>query len=86
MSEMMSDDDTLVDEAETDEMSMDEIRAARLLEATGTFIEAQQISEAKGRDDPDDFEQAVNAIKWMQRTAHDVLRQHGFEPRGELVE
>lgn len=42
----------------------------RLLEATDTFIEAlQQISEAKGRDDPDEFERAVNAIKHMQRMA-----------------
>jgi len=89
MPEMLwDDDDALVDdEAETDGMSMDEIRKARLLEATDTFIEAlQQISEAKGRDDPDDFEPAVNAIKGMQRIAFNALQLYGFTPRGELVE
>ena len=45
MSELMSDDDELVDETdETAEMSLDEIRAARLLQATDTFIEALQQS------------------------------------------
>ena len=58
-----------------------------MLEATDTFIEAlQQISEARGRDDPDDFERAVNAIKHMQRIAFDALQLYGFTPRGKLVD
>lgn len=61
--------------------------AARLVEATQDFVEALlEISEAKGLDAEDDFERAVNCIKHMQGTAHDVLRQYGFEPRGQLVE
>jgi phosphate uptake regulator len=61
--------------------------ATRLVEATQDFVEALfEIGEAKGADAEDDFERAVNCIKNMQRTARDVLRRHGFEPRGSLVE
>lgn len=61
--------------------------AARLVEATQDFVEALlEVSEARGPDHENDFERAVGCIKHMQRTAHDVLRQHGFEPRGQLVE
>ena len=62
MPEVWDDDDELVDEDETGEVELEpdelsKMRAAAVLEATGVFIEAlQQISEAKGRDDPDDFE------------------------------
>lgn len=89
MLEPWADDNEPDDETdETAEKSTwDETRAMRLLEATGVFIEAlQQISEAKGRDDPDEYERAVNAIKHMQRIAFNALQLYGFNPRGTLVE
>lgn len=92
MPEVWDDDDELVDEDETGEVELEpdelnKMRAAAVLEATGVFIEAlQQISEAKGRDDPDDFERAINAIKHMQKIAFNALQLYGFTPRGNLVE
>jgi DNA-binding MurR/RpiR family transcriptional regulator len=71
-----------------EEMSdeMREQNAAKLLEAVGDFVESlQSISEARGLDDPDDFERACNAIINMQNIAFDALRRHGFEPRGKPV-
>ena len=44
------------------------------------------MSEAKGRDDPDEFERAVNAIRHMQRIAFNALQLYGFTPRGTLVD
>jgi hypothetical protein len=88
MLESWVDNGELADETdETAEMSLDEMRAAAVMEATGVFIEAQQqISEAKGRDDPDDLERAVNAVKHVQRIAFNALHLYGFTPRGTLVE
>ena len=64
-----------------------DVIATRLVEATQDFVEALlEISAARGADAEDDFERAVNCIKHMQSTAHNVLRQYGFEPRGQLVE
>ena len=91
MAEVLDDphDELLLEEtAETEaELPLAEQKALKVLEATDLFIEAlQQISEAKGRDDPDDFERAVNAVKHMQKIAFNALRLYGFTPRGTLVE
>jgi hypothetical protein len=72
---------------ETDEVSKSQQIAVALVEATQDFVEALMlISETLGPDHEDDLERAIGVIKSMQRTAFDVLLQHGFEPRGELVE
>lgn len=64
-----------------------DVIATRLVEALQDCIEALlEVSAARGADAEDDLERAVNCIKHMQGTAHDVLRQYGFEPRGALVE
>jgi hypothetical protein len=74
-------------DGETDEASKSEQIAARLVEALQDAIETlQEISEAKGADDEDDFTRACNAVINMQRTAIDCLRRHGFESRGTPVE
>jgi hypothetical protein len=76
------DDDTLVDEGADTEMSLDEVRAARLLEATNDFITALlMISEAAGVDDPDDFQRACNVIERQHRIACNALLVYGFQPR-----
>jgi hypothetical protein len=72
---------------ETDEASKPEQIALALVQATQDFIEAlQEISEAKGPDHEDDLERAIGCIANMQQLAFEVLRRHGFTPRGELVE
>jgi hypothetical protein len=81
------DERNAVARCEQSEASKSEQIAARLVEALQDAIETlQEISEAKGADDEDDFTRACNAVINMQRTAIDCLRRHGFEPRGTPVE
>lgn len=70
-----------------DEASKSELIAAALVEALQDAIETlQDISEARGADDEDDFTRACNAVINMQASAMDCLRRHGFQPRGTPVE
>jgi hypothetical protein len=62
---------------------------AALIDATEDFIEALlEISAAKG---PwplsnDNYDHACNVVASMQKIAVDVLRKHGFTPRGKPEE
>ena len=87
MADMFDADDTMVDEAKpAEEMSKADICALALLQATNDFVEAlQQISFPHGRDAETELDRALNCIAWMQNVAHEVLRKHGFQPRGEPI-
>ena len=71
---------------ETEGMSKADVCALALLAATNDFVEAlQQISFPHGRDAETELDRALNCIEWMQNVAHEVLRKHGLEPRGEPI-
>lgn len=84
MSEMMSADDELLEEPE---VSIEEAKAARLVEACECFVEALlMISEASGPDHEDDLERAILCVKRMHRIAANALLNFGFEPRRMTVD
>jgi hypothetical protein len=63
--------------------------AAALFAACEDFIEAlQEISRATGPwpQSNDNYDHACNVVANMQRLACDVLKKHGFEPRGKIEE
>jgi hypothetical protein len=86
---VMTDDDTLVAEAEPAEpaMSKADTKALMLLQACADFNECLlEISRGAGPDRPEALDRAVAALCHNQRLAHTVLRRHGFRPRGDLIE
>jgi hypothetical protein len=80
---MLDDDET---EAEP-EVTIEEAKAARLVEACECFVEALlMISEASGPDHEDDFERAYLCIERMHRIACNALIEYRFEPRRTTID